>query len=231
MCVFVSRPKKNATFLRKTLTPPKRLLIFLGKETHSETKSWKSSMILTKKSYNNNGKLWKLSRSLRVNQNFFIFLSFFIISPFFRFFFVIFHFFIFFFIFHFFIFCHVLSFDFYLFFFLFFFFLFLFFLFVGGSNSDFFVGLNFVTISLHTFYQKNSFFRHVSGCTPLMPLFLFFSSLFFPFVFLLFFFLFLSLGSCSSKRFSLFFVFWHQYQSLTVSSVVGAPWRCGVLTT
>ena len=27
------------------------------------------------------------------------------------------------------------------------------------------------------------------------------------------------------------FYCWHGYQSLTVSSVVGAPWRCGVLTT
>ena len=27
------------------------------------------------------------------------------------------------------------------------------------------------------------------------------------------------------------FYCWHLYQSLTVSSVVGAPWRCGVLTT
>ena len=27
------------------------------------------------------------------------------------------------------------------------------------------------------------------------------------------------------------FCCWHLYQSLTVSSVVGAPWRCGVLTT
>ena len=27
------------------------------------------------------------------------------------------------------------------------------------------------------------------------------------------------------------FYYWHKYQSLTVSSVVGAPWRCGVLTT
>ena len=45
----------------KTITPQNGLLIFLGKETHSETKSWKSSRIL------------------RVNPNFFIFLSFFII--------------------------------------------------------------------------------------------------------------------------------------------------------
>ena len=44
----------------------------------------------------------------------------------------------------------------------------------------------------------------------------------------------------SRKKFLLFFflVFlsdmfycWHYYQSLTVSFVVGAPWRCGVLTT
>ena len=27
------------------------------------------------------------------------------------------------------------------------------------------------------------------------------------------------------------FYCWHEYQSLTVSSVVSAPWRCGVLTT
>ena len=42
MCVFVSRPMKIATFLGKTITPQNGLLIFLGKETHSETKSWKS---------------------------------------------------------------------------------------------------------------------------------------------------------------------------------------------
>ena len=40
------------------------------------------------KSYNNNGRPWKSSRILRVNPNFFIFLSFFIIFlPFFVFFF------------------------------------------------------------------------------------------------------------------------------------------------
>ena len=36
-------------FFGKTITPQNGLLIFLGKETHSETKSWKSSRILTKK--------------------------------------------------------------------------------------------------------------------------------------------------------------------------------------
>ena len=37
----------------------------------------------------------------------------------------------------------------------------------------------------------------------------------------------------SEKWFSLFFLFQHLSQGLTkdVSSVVGAPWRCGVLTT
>ena len=62
---------------------------------------------------------------------------------------------------------------------------------------------------------------------------------------LLLLFLFLFLGSCStflSFSFSdfflnvvlhLFFLFQHLYQSLTVdvSSVAGAPWRCGALTT
>ena len=86
MCVFVSRPMKIVTFLRKKrLHPQNGLFIFLGKETHSETKSWKSSRILTKKSYKNNGKPWKSSRILRVNPNFFIF-SLFIIFCFFRFF-------------------------------------------------------------------------------------------------------------------------------------------------
>ena len=61
------------------MTPQNGLLIFLRKETHSETKPWKSSRISTKKSYNNNnGKPKKLSMILRVNPNFFIFLSFFI---------------------------------------------------------------------------------------------------------------------------------------------------------
>ena len=76
MCVFVSRPMKIVTFLRKKVTPQNGLLIFLCKETHSETKSWKSSRIFDEKSYNNNGKPWKSSRILCVNLNFFIFLSF-----------------------------------------------------------------------------------------------------------------------------------------------------------
>ena len=80
MCVFVSRPMEIVTFFGKTVTPQNGLLIFLGKETHSETKSWKSSKIF------------------RPNQNVFIFLPCFIIfSPFFSifYFFFIFQFFIF----------------------------------------------------------------------------------------------------------------------------------------
>ena len=49
MCIFVSRPMKIVTFLRKNDYSQNGLLIFLGKETHSETKSWKSSRILTNK--------------------------------------------------------------------------------------------------------------------------------------------------------------------------------------
>ena len=49
MCVYVSRPMNIVTFLRKTITTQNGLLIFLWKETHSETKSLKSSRILTKK--------------------------------------------------------------------------------------------------------------------------------------------------------------------------------------
>ena len=59
------------------MRPQNGLLIFVGKETHSETKSWKSSKISTK-SYNNNGKPWKSSGILRVKPNFFIALHFFI---------------------------------------------------------------------------------------------------------------------------------------------------------
>ena len=84
------------------------------------------------------------------------------------------------------------------------------------------------------------------GGTPLGPLFLFFLPFFFsrfffvfflPFIFSFFlFFLFISsffdflmffhfLSSCISFK---YFFCWRSSQSLTVSSVVGAPWRCGV---
>ena len=84
ICVFVSRPMKIVTF-GKYMTPQNGLLIFIWKETHSETKSWKSSSILTN-SYNSNGKPWKSSRILRVNPNFLIFSFFHHFSAFFVFF-------------------------------------------------------------------------------------------------------------------------------------------------
>ena len=111
------------------MTPQNGLFIFLKKETHSETKSWKSSRILTKKSYNNNLKPWKSLRILRVNpffhfsfffhhfSMFFVFFSFCSFFSFFSFFhFIIFSIFNFSFFFHFlsfsFMFFHVLSFSF-----------------------------------------------------------------------------------------------------------------------
>ena len=69
---------------------------------------------------------------------------------------------------------------------------------------------------------------------PFFLLFFFFSFFFFLNLFFLFFFHF-SQEKVSSFLFfvllSNMFYCWHWYQSLTVSSVVGAPWRCGVLTT
>ena len=73
MC-FCFTSNENCHFSsEKTVTSQNGLLIFHGKETHSETKSWKSLRILTKKSYNNSGKPWKSSRILRVNPIFLIF--------------------------------------------------------------------------------------------------------------------------------------------------------------
>ena len=73
------------------MRPQNGLLIFLGKETHSETKIMEIVEDFDEQSYNNNGEPWKSSRILRGNPIFFIFLSFFIIflhfSSFFRFFF------------------------------------------------------------------------------------------------------------------------------------------------
>ena len=82
---------------------------------------------------------------------------------------------------------NVLSFSFIFFHFLSLFFHFLSFCLSGGSKSDFFLGLNFVTISLYSSYVKKSIFGPVSGGTPLGPLFLFFSSFFFLVFFFVFF--------------------------------------------
>ena len=74
------------------MTQQNGLLIFLGKETHSETKSWKSTRIFDEKSYINNGKPWKSSRIFRVKPNVLIFFIFHLFSPFFFVFLNIFHF-------------------------------------------------------------------------------------------------------------------------------------------
>ena len=79
ICVFVSRPMKIVTFLRKNDYPPKRVVDF-----HRERDTFRNKIMeivedFDEKSYNNNGKSLKSSRILRVNPFFFIFLSFFII--------------------------------------------------------------------------------------------------------------------------------------------------------
>ena len=79
MC-FVSRPMKIVTFLRKKRDPAKRVVDF-PKETYTfRNKIMEIVEDFDEKSYNNNGKLSKSSRILRVKPNFFICLSFFIIS-------------------------------------------------------------------------------------------------------------------------------------------------------
>ena len=54
MC-FVSRPMKIVTFLLKTTTPQNGLLIFIGKETHSETKIMEIVKDFDENSFINNG--------------------------------------------------------------------------------------------------------------------------------------------------------------------------------
>ena len=167
MCVcFTSN--KTVTFPKKNGDLPKRVVGFLKEETHSETKTCKSSRILTKKSYNNNGKPWKSSRILRVNP-------FFHFSFFFHHFL---HFFVFFSFFHFFIF-FIFSFFFFFqisFFFLFFFSFFFFFNFYFSSfffifnhffhfHSFSFIFLHFLSFSFIFFHFLIFSFFHVFRTT------------------------------------------------------------------
>ena len=95
MCIFVSRPMKIVTFLRKNDYPPKRVVDFPLERNTFRIKIMEIVEDFDEKSYNNNGKPWKSSRILLVNPFFhfsFFFSSFF--SIFFRCFFF-FHFFIF----------------------------------------------------------------------------------------------------------------------------------------
>ena len=217
---------------------PQNGLVFLGKETHSETKSWKSSRISTKKVRTttvNPGNCRgfcvrsQISSFFHCSSFFVIFSLISFILSFFLFllsscFFIFFHF-----LSSSFIFCNLLSCSFFFFFCFVFFFVFLDYCCFFLSEAQ---NLFFASISLRflfTFLTINSNFKPVLGGIP-EALF----SCFPPIFFLLFFFLFL--GSCSSflflffllflKSFSLFvFLFQHLYQGLTKdgSSVVGAP--------
>ena len=96
MCVFVSRPMRIVTFLRKNRETPKRVVDFPRERDTFRNKLMEIVEDFEEKSYNKNGKPRKSSRILRVKPNFFIcpffFSSFFsIFSCFFSFF----HFFIF----------------------------------------------------------------------------------------------------------------------------------------
>ena len=79
MCVFVSRPMKNATFLRKNGYLPERVVDFPLERNTFRNKIMEIVEDFDEKSYNNNGKPWKSLMILRLNPIFFIFLSFFII--------------------------------------------------------------------------------------------------------------------------------------------------------
>ena len=164
MCVVVARPMNIVTLPRNNGYHPNWLLIFLWKWTHSETKSWKSSRILTKKKLQQQRYTLEIVEELACETKCLHFSFFFHhFSPFFHFFYFVifsifsifsfFHFFIFFnfsffeiFPFFFFAIFHFLSFSFIFFHFLSFSFIFyhflsfsfIFFFFVGFSKSDFF---------------------------------------------------------------------------------------------
>ena len=139
MCIFVSRPMKIVTFLLKNRDHPKRVIDF-----HLERDTFRNQIIeivddFDEKSYNNNGKPWKIVEILHLNPFVFIFLSFFnIFLHFFVFF--IFHFFPFFslfhFVFHFSFFFHFFSFSFFVIFFIFFIFSFFPIFYFGVSHDS-----------------------------------------------------------------------------------------------
>ena len=88
MCIFVSRPMKIVTFLRKNGYTPKRVVDFPRKRDTFRNKIMEIANDFDEKSYNNNGKPWKLWRILRLNpfvqfSFFFFFSSFFSIFSFF----------------------------------------------------------------------------------------------------------------------------------------------------
>ena len=159
--------KKLSLFFEKTVRPQNGLLIFLWKETHSETKSWKSSRIL------------------RVKPNVFIFLFFHHFSLFFHFF--IFYIFIFFIFLHFCFFFTFLNFDHFFDFFIFSMFLVLLskknvFLssFLHFGFNSFFL-LSFLFFSIFSFFASSFFY--VSCFFSCFPFFIFVFFFFFFFFF------------------------------------------------
>ena len=218
MCVFVSRPMKIVTFLRKNGDLPKRVVNFPRERSTFRNKIMEIVEDFDDKSHNNNGKPWTSSRILCVNpffSFFFLFSSFFIsftfsLHHFFHyFFFSFFHFFIslisftFSFL-SFFIFFHFLHFSSFLFSsFLFSSFFFSFSFSIQGCSKSVFFGLNRFKIYCNISSQKIIFSsrlgEHLFG-----PSFLFFllSIVFLSFLLLFFFFFFHSL---SRKKFLLFF--------------------------
>ena len=83
MCIFVSRPMKIVTFLRKNDYTPKRVFHFPHERDTFRNKIMEIVEDFDEQSYNNNGKPWKSSRILRVNSIFCFFLSFFHLFHFF----------------------------------------------------------------------------------------------------------------------------------------------------
>ena len=97
---FCFTSNENCHFLRKNDYTQNGLLIFLGKETHSETKSWKSSRILSVNPFFHFSFFFSFFLIFHF-LFFFIFFHFFICFSFFSFFFI------FSFVFHFFLFSHL----------------------------------------------------------------------------------------------------------------------------
>ena len=83
MCVFVSRPMKFVTFLKKNDYSPKRVVDFPEERDTFRNKIMEIVEDVDEKNYNTNGKPWKSSRILRVKPNFFFFSLFIIFLHFF----------------------------------------------------------------------------------------------------------------------------------------------------
>ena len=171
MCIFVSRPMKIATFLRKNDYPPKRVVDFPRERDTFRNKIMEIVEDFDERCYNNNGKPWKSSRILRVNPFFHFSFFFHSFTPFF-----------FVFFFHFSIFFHVSIFSIFSFSFIFFHFLsfsFMFFHFhllscsfmffhVLSFSFIFFHFLSFSIISIHFLSFSFIFFHFLSFSLSLL---------------------------------------------------------------